>query len=136
MKPNNTVLVIIDTSAFIETYQNPTSPLTKNVQSLIEVGLASITPLIQWEICRGKMTKKERAALLEYLDNLTLLEWKINWKDLEGFDLSLRQAGIIVPFTDLWIARVAIEWGAFILHQDKHFNLISSHSSLRIWNPS
>lgn len=129
-------LVIIDTSAFIEANQKPVSVLGRHVQSLIETGLAAITPIIRWELGRGKTAKKEHSRLMDYLSYLEILEWQIDWGELEVFDSKIRDSGFIVPLTDLWIAKTAIIWKAFLLHQDKHFSYIATCSELKIWNPS
>lgn len=129
-------LVIIDTSAFIEANQKPVSVLGRHVQSLIETGLAAITPMIRWELGRGKTAKKEHFQLMDYLNCLEILDWQIDWGEFEVFDSKIRDSGFIVPFTDLWIAKTAIIWKALLLHQDKHFSYIATCSELKIWNPS
>lgn len=129
-------LVIVDTSAWISANQKPSSSLGRHLQGLIEVGLAAITPVIRWELERGKTSKKEQFQLIEYLNSLEILDWKIEWEEFEVFDSKIRDSGFIIPFTDLWIAKTAIVWKAFLLHQDKHFSYIAKCSELRIWNPS
>ena len=136
MKPSSSSLVIIDSSALIEAHHKPFSLLATHVKSLIESGLAAITPLIRWEMNRGSMTKEEKGQLLEYLDSLEMLDWKMNWKEFERMDHLILRAGFTVPLSDLWIAQTAIEFQTFILHRDKHFDHIASCSPLRIWNPS
>lgn len=136
MKPTDFQWVILDTSAFIESCRYPSSVIGKHVRSLIEIGMAAITPVIRWEMGRGKISKSQKIEIQEYLDSLELLDWKIDWNDLDEFDATMRKEGFVIPLTDLWIAQTAIEWSSFLLHKDKHYDLIASCTPLRIWNPS
>lgn len=136
MKLNDSHLVILDTSAFVEANQNPTSIMGKHVFSLIESGLAAITPMIRWEIGRRSLSKKQKIELQEYLKGIELLTWDIDWKEMETLDALLRKAGYLVPLTDLWIAQTALVCKAFLLHRDTHYDFIALCTPLKIWNPS
>ena len=136
MKIHDSAWVIIDTSAFIEANHKPHSFIAKQVTGLIEAGLAAVTPLVFWEMGRGKLSTKDRLELQAYLNSLERLHWEIQWDDLEDLDRQILKNGFSVPFTDLWIARTAIEHQAFLLHQDKHYTAIAKSSALKIWNPS
>ncbi len=136
MKLNDSSLVIIDTSALIEANQNPTSLLAKQVRSLIEIRLAAITPVVLWELGRGRTPIRDRVEFLDYLDSLELLDWKMNWEEFSEFDEEIRKKGFMVPLSDLWISKTAIEHKCFLAHRDKHYTYIAQCSNLRLWNPS
>ena len=44
----------------------------------------------------------------------------------------LKAAGTPLPVNDVWIATIAIEWKFPLLHNDKHFALVSDLSSVSI----
>ncbi len=54
------------------------------------------------------------------------------WGRLSRFSFDLFRKGIVVPLTDTYIALVAIENNAHLLHRDKHFALIAQETGLEI----
>lgn len=55
------------------------------------------------------------------------------WGKLAEFSFGLFRKGIVVPLTDTYIALLCIENNASLMHRDKHFDLISGNTPLKVW---
>jgi len=126
--------VIIDTSAWIESFR-PQSNLRFRllVKELILQNRVLLPGIIKAELLRGAKTKKEFNRLADLLKALTYLPVpETIWDKLAEFSFQLFRKGITVPLADTYIALLCIENKALILHQDKHFDLISEKAPLKI----
>jgi len=64
------------------------------------------------------------------LESLEMLPITSNvWEKAYELGFTLRRKGVTIPTTDLIIAGLAIEHKSLLLHQDEHYEKISSHFS-------
>jgi len=126
--------VIIDTSAWIESFHPKGDiKLKERVKQLITEGAILLPGIIKAEILRGAKSKKEYESLDELLDGLTYLPVEENfWGRLARFSFDLLREGIVVPLVDTYIALLAIENGALLLHCDQHFDLVARKTNLNV----
>jgi len=69
----------------------------------------------------------------DLLNGLTYLPVEENfWSRLARFSFDLVREGVAVPFIDTYIALLAIENNASLLHRDQHFDLIAQKTNLQI----
>ena len=127
--------VIIDTSAWIESFQpQGDDGLANIVKDLILKGQVLLPGIIKAELLRGTKNKKEYMRLRGLLGGLSYLPVQEEfWDKLSEFSFILFRKGITVPLTDTYIALLCLENDAWILHRDRHFNLIAQESSLKIF---
>ena len=55
----------------------------------------------------------------------------IVWKRANSLAFALRRKGFNMPLTDTLIAAVAIEYSALLLHDDRHYDMISTVAPLK-----
>ena len=103
------------------------------MKQLISEGGILLPGIIKTEILRGTKSKKEYQMLDELLGSLIYLPVEGDfWSRLSSFSFDLFRSGITVPLIDTYVAFLAIENNAFLLHLDTHFDLIAQKSGLKI----
>jgi hypothetical protein len=83
------------------------------------------------ELLRGARSKKNYDILYNDIIVLRRLSmdasfWNRAWK----YGYQLRKNGINVPLADILIATLAVEHGALLLHNDRHFIMMEESMSL------
>ena len=129
---------IIDTSAWIISFRPQYDKVLSDfVKDLIIKGRVLLPGIIKAELLRGTKSKREYDQLSDLLKGLTYLPVPEEfWERLSQFSYTLFRKGVVVPFTDTYIALLCIENNAPILHFDKHFDLIAQKSPLKIVQPN
>jgi tRNA(fMet)-specific endonuclease VapC len=76
---------------------------------------------------RGRRAREHQSELTQFLDNRVVEVLPLS-EDLVGIYadivLDLRQSGTPLPVNDIWIAAVAVRWGAPVLTYDSPFRSI------------
>ena len=126
--------VIVDTSAWIESFRpQGEDKLKEVVKQLISEGKILLPGIIKTEILRGTKSKEEFQTLDELLSGLIYLSVEDElWGRLARFSFDLLREGITVPLVDAYIALLAIEQNASLLHRDIHFDFIAQKTGLEI----
>lgn len=123
----------IDTSLWIEALRRGGPPSTRAaVAGAVEAGLAVINGLVRAELLRGARDEEEfhrLSLLLEAAVCVPVSTATLDGAARLGFDL--RRASVTVPTIDLIVAAAAITQEALLLHCDRHFEMIASHSALQ-----
>jgi len=126
--------VIVDTSAWIESFHpGGDIKLKERVKQLITEGSILLPGIVKAEILRGAKSKKDYESLDNLLDGLTYLPVEEDfWGRLARFSFDLLKEGISVPLADAYIALLAIENNASLLHRDQHFDLVARKTNLNV----
>jgi len=126
--------VIVDTSAWIEFFRpQGSAPLREAIKLLISESRILLPGIIRTEILRGTKSREEYDMLDDLLKGLTYLPVAEDfWGRLSQFSFDLLRKGLTIPLTDTYIALIAMENNARILHCDKHFDLIAQERRLKI----
>lgn len=130
---------LIDTSVWLEVLppERKANALRQQVDALLAADQVATTGMVRLELLGGARTTAEQSRLASLLAALHLLPIGEGlWNEAASLGFSLRRQGVVVPFTDLLIATVAIAHGASLLHRDRHFDLIAAHSSLKLAGPT
>ncbi|MBI3398515.1 MAG: PIN domain nuclease [Deltaproteobacteria bacterium] len=127
-------LVLIDTSAWIHALRPNGSPgIREKVRNILKERIAASTEMVILELAGGAKEKREYEELLE--DLLALHQLSVDeevWRLAFSLHFELRRKGVSVPSTDMLIAAVAMKNKCVLLHNDKHFELIARHTSLKL----
>ena len=127
--------VIIDTSAWIDSFRpRAQKGLSLLVKDLVLQDRVLMPGIVKTELLRGTRTKSEFNRLSDLLKGITYLPVNDEfWDRLSEFSFQLFRKGITVPLTDTYIALLCLENKTPILHRDKHFDLISEKTPLKIF---
>jgi predicted nucleic acid-binding protein len=126
--------VVIDTSAWIESFRpKGNKAIRDTVERLLKDAVILMPGIIRAELLRGTKNQKEFKRLSDLLGGLEYLPVNDSfWEKVAQFSFDLFRKGVTVPLTDTYIALLTIEAKAKILHNDTHFDLISSRCPLSI----
>ena len=126
--------VIIDTSAWIESFRpRGNKAIRETVRTHLRNSVVLMPGIIRAELLRGTRTNSEYKELADLLDGLEYLSVDDSfWEKVARFSFDLFRSGITVPLVDTYIALLAIQNNAGLIHNDRHFDLIAQKHPLRI----
>jgi hypothetical protein len=127
-------VVLVDTSAWIEFFRSPDSPVGNLIDELLSHDLAAICGVVYAELLQGTRTVNEYSKLDGLLKALPLLAPGDSlWSKTAEAGFLLRRKGISgVGIPDLLIAVTAWDNDVGVLTLDEHFQSISQVRSLRL----
>ncbi len=89
--------------------------------------------MIRLEILGGTKTKGEFDRLKNRLEALNEIPADTElWERASELAFDLKRKGLTIPYTDILIASAAIRSKAILLHADSHFDIIVSHTELKV----
>lgn len=122
-------MILLDASVLIDYLRKRDRALGEALGSL-ELGVCGIT---RAEVIHGAKDEADRAKLVTLLDQFqqVLLPERI-W-DLVGQRLNeLRRRGVVVPFTDVVLATLAMDLDVNLWGTDAHFRMIAQVLPLKL----
>ena len=129
-------MILVDTSAWIEFLRDTGSPVCEEVDRLVEAGATTTDP-ISMEIFAGARDDHHLRNLRGLLARAQFLRCESG--DYESAALlyrSCRSGGhTIRKLIDCLIAAVAIRHSVPVLHADVDFDILASHTDLRLHSP-
>lgn len=134
------VVILVDSSAWIEFQRATGSPVDRRLTGAIESDepLAT-TGIVMLEILVGARDERQAAELLRLLDRCRFLplEEPSDHEAAAALYRACRREGTTIRrLPDCLIAAVAMRSNAELLHQDADFEVIARHAPLRIAAPS
>ncbi|MBI3600590.1 MAG: PIN domain-containing protein [Nitrospinae bacterium] len=128
--------VIIDTSVWINYFQNPPSILSEQVKEIVFYGEVYVPKIIIAELIQGAHSEKEVSAIQNFLDAFRIVgEDEDTWFNAGKLSYALKKKGRTVNLTDCYIAVIAKKQNCAILTLDKHFKEIEKESGIRLIAP-
>jgi len=124
-------IILADTSVWIPFLRGSGVQFQERLAPLIMADRVATTPVIIMELLVGVKSEKEYDKLSKDLAALRLFDVSTKlWERACKLGYTLRQKGLGVPLTDTLIAAVAIENKAHLLHNDRHYEMIATITSL------
>lgn len=130
-------MILIDASAFIEFLNRTGSREDTLIEQLIrnndDIALADITLT---EILQGIKTEREYRDVKDHLLTFPILSMKSVESYIAAAELyrKCRKKGLTIRSTiDLFIAQIALEHHAFLLHNDRDFDSLVQVCDMRIF---
>ena len=125
-------MILVDTSVWIEIFRDKIGNIKSAFQERIAAENYAISRFNQLELLQGARNEKEWELLDDYLSTQFYLEASENtWREAARIYFGLRRNGVTINSpVDCCIAQIAMEYGAFLLHRDKDFEMISSTCNL------
>ncbi|MDI9332813.1 MAG: PIN domain-containing protein [Cytophagales bacterium] len=125
---SSTVMVLVDTCAWIDFLRNSEGTLGDQVAQLIAEGRAHMCGAVVAELLQGikkdasNKSKQEAAQLQLLIERIPTVETiEADWYTAGHTLQSLRQKGITLPLTDALIASIAKRNNLTVLTIDAHF---------------
>jgi predicted nucleic acid-binding protein len=123
--------VLIDSSAWIEYFK--VHKEFSFIDDLIDSNKLCINELILTELLPSIIHKKEK-HLAELLNGLVKYEIKIDWKELQSYQLlNLKHGNNNIGIADLIIAQNCIQNNLKLVSRDKHFALMAEYLPIGIY---
>jgi predicted nucleic acid-binding protein len=126
-------MVVVDTTVWIDFFTGRATPQVRRLKSLIEEGEdVALCGVILAEILQGVRADAECARLESILRNFLFLEMsRETFLSAANVFRSLRAKGVTIRNSvDCMIAACCIENGAQLLHNDRDYAAIASHTKL------
>ncbi|HBA84005.1 MAG TPA: VapC toxin family PIN domain ribonuclease [Verrucomicrobia bacterium] len=128
-------MVIVDTSAWIEFFQNANSEVAQKVDQALEQDLIGIGDLIYCEVMQGLYHAEQQdriSKLLLSLPQFEMVGFQIAAKSASNYR-RLRTKGVTIRKTiDVLIGTFCAENGHHLIHNDRDFDLMASHIGLKV----
>jgi len=126
-------MVVADTAAWIEFFNDPESDEKQAIDLLIdEDELALVGPVLT-ELLQGCRTPREANTILDHLSALPFFETSFSvWQRAGDLASNLRRKGTTIPLMDVIIATLAMEHDAEVFTIDLHFEKIPG---LKLYTP-
>jgi len=132
------LMVLIDTTVWIDFFGNRPQPHVAALQGMIEDDEdLCVCGLILTEVLQGIRSDAAYRKTKDYFESLILLPMRqVTFERSAALYRSLRKKGVTIrkPI-DCMIASVAIEHDLRLLHDDRDFDQIAEHSKLKIMKP-
>jgi hypothetical protein len=126
-------LILVDTSAWIEFWKRPDSPVAEAVEGLLREERVALAGVVVAEVLQGVKRREERDFIQEHFADLAFLEADRQDWTLTGWMLySLRSKGINLPLTDALLAQLCLRHGVRLLSLDQHFDQIPELRRFRV----
>ena len=129
-------MVIIDTSAWIEYFNDGSPEIVSKVDHCLDQKFVGIGDLIYCEIMQGIRSHKFRnhvSSLLLSLPQFNMVGFEIAEKSANNYR-TLRSKGITVRKTiDVLIGTFCIENNFQLVHRDSDFDLMARHLKLSVY---
>ncbi|MBL67632.1 MAG: VapC toxin family PIN domain ribonuclease [Verrucomicrobiales bacterium] len=129
-------MVLVDSSAWIE-FLRPQGRLdvTMGVDGLLHEYEALLCGPVKLEVL-GNARREDRKPLGEFFSNLPYRAMSDpDWGLAQENAWKLRDQGLSVPWVDVLIATLALEWGCRVYSTDKHFELMRDELGLALYEP-
>ena len=127
--------VLADTSAWVEFLRATGSAANMALRDLLVAGDLATTDAVVLEVLAGANDARQSRDLVRLLDRCRWLPQE-SWADVElaaSMYRACRERGQTPrSLRDCLIAAVAVRRDVAVLHRDREFDLLASHTSLRV----
>lgn len=132
----NNDIVLVDASAWIETFKiNGNKKIIESIETLVKKDKIATTGIVLFELLRGAANLKEYKVLEEELRYFKYLEFREEyWIKASLLSFELHKNGFRIPPPDIFISIVAIEHQCSVIHTDRHYDIISRYSPLKVYS--
>jgi predicted nucleic acid-binding protein len=121
---------VVDTSAWIDYFAGRDIPL---LDAALKQGIIILPPIVVAELVSGAHKRREREAMIEFLDELPIHETpRDHWMRVGELRLQCREKGLSVSTPDAHVAQCALDLDALLFALDDVFSKIARHTGLRL----
>lgn len=125
--------ILIDTSVWIEYFQNKSLNLSRKVDSIISGSSICIPKIVIAELMQGAKSRKEISIIEDLLDAFNIIDQtEDTWIEAGKLSYRLRKKGIAINLADCYIAIIARAYECYIFTLDKHFKHIKAEININL----
>ena len=133
-------MIIVDTSVLVGFLRGVDSPAVRYLAALdAEILPYRVPELVAQELLQGARDEREWEALVGWLDTqlgVAPADARLAHRAAARIYFDARRRGVTVRSTvDCFLAAIAIEHDAVLLHDDADFERMTAVCSLRTWRP-
>jgi predicted nucleic acid-binding protein len=123
--------LFVDTSVWVEFFRGvPLRPL----EEALHDGMVVLAPIVAAELLSAPLSKVERGALVELLQDLPLHPTPLeHWLAVGALRAQLSKKGLSMSTPDAHVAACAIEADAMLWSNDAIFRKVAKASALRLF---
>jgi predicted nucleic acid-binding protein len=123
-------MILVDSTVYIDLLRQRQDPRAALAQLLRNGGLGCCE-IVRLEVLRGIIAPAFRAEMEAFFDLVPALPLSpAVWRRALDLGWSLDRKGEVLPLTDLLIAACALQHGAALVSNDRHFTRIPN---LKLW---
>ena len=116
--------VLADTSVWIEFFR-PSSDTDNELEQLIASNAVWTCGIILYELTQVVKAVNEKKDILDIFSGLPYAEmYALLWQKAGELSASLKKEDLNLPFSDILLAAIAIEYNLSVFTLDKHFEKI------------
>ena len=134
MKCGGAVMVLVDTSVWIDFFQAPDSFAAAEVERLIkDHNRVVVCGVVLQEVLQGIRSEKNYQLVRERLLKFPFApDSRETWLLAAELYRRLRTKGVTLPSVDVSIAAIAIQNDLTLFSRDSHFEAVARHTALRL----
>jgi tRNA(fMet)-specific endonuclease VapC len=119
--------VLIDTSVWIDYFQNASSPISEEVDRILNESKVYVPKIVIAELIQGAKTSKEIAVIEDFLDAFYIIDHKEDtWIKAGRLSYDLKKKGKNIHLLDCYIATISLQFGCKIFTLNRHFKKIQT----------
>jgi tRNA(fMet)-specific endonuclease VapC len=127
------VSVIVDTSVWVDYFRG--SGATE-LDGLLDAGLVFLAPIVAAELLSAPLTRRERTAMVDLLEDLPLHPTPLaHWRSVGELRAELRRVGLSVSTPDAHVAQCALDCDGGLWSHDVVFRQLAKKTGLRLFDP-
>ncbi len=116
--------ILADTSVWIEFFRLQ-SDIGEHLASMLQNNSVWTCGIVLFELLQGIRSEREKMLIFESMQELPYIEMTQSlWKKSAAISVLMKQKGLTLPHSDIFIASIAIEHNLSIFTFDKHFEQI------------
>lgn len=125
--------VLIDTSIWIDYFQNKSFALSNKVDDILSGAVIYIPKIIVAELIQGAKSQEEISIVEDFVDTFNIIDQKEDtWVEAGRLSYRLKKKGKNINLTDCYIAIIAKEHECYIFTLDKHFKYIQTEININL----
>jgi tRNA(fMet)-specific endonuclease VapC len=125
--------ILIDTSVWIDYFQNKPSSISEKVDGILSENNIYIPKIVIAELIQGSGSQKEISIIEDFLDAFNIIDQKEDtWVEAGKLSYRLRKKGRAINLADCYIAIIARAYECYVFTLDKHFEHIQAEININL----
>ncbi len=125
--------ILIDTSVWIDYFQNKASALSNKLDEILSGDAIYIPKVVVAELIQGAKSQKEISIVEDFVGTFNIIDQKEDtWVEAGKLSYRLKKKGKNINLTDCYIAIIAREHECTVFTLDKHFKHIQTEININL----